>query len=384
MTVAPFPKAIDVEIYSPHDWAMTQRALYSSTPHLASPGEVLAQLPGILGFFPQRSFLAVCFHNREESRYVLGAVLRVDLDERQNLADAVDKVQRTGADFVLGFVVAPPDPGTGGPEGWAAFAERLRPLLKDCGISLMGCWHTESIADGESYRLLEDTTQKGASSSPSPLRGWHEGAVSSVASALSHTTMALHGDLPELSREESISFFDRSVEFHHDEGVFRTHMANHCKDVYLMPHEEQQRFVRLALEEFSHLLQQVKTAQEDVKALMARASSLVPVAAYLSTRRTRDALLGETLRQPEPAMQVSLAIARCFDGVARANALCLYAAGAAATGRTYRAWPALIAAQNEVPGHTLSRLMQETISTTGVDCLLDCLRRGSKPDSAPS
>lgn len=361
---------------------MDNDASRSRTATLATPGDVLAQIPSILGFYPKDSFLAVCFHSGGGSRFTLGPVLRFDLAERTTLAEGLDKVQRARPALVLAFVIGAADPESGYPAGWAEFAELLSPHLAECGLEIAGYWQAREIAEGVPYRLLDDGPGAPAAGTARSLRGWDGGAIGSVVGALAHTTMMAHGDLPELNREATISFFDRRAQHAPPVAQVRKRMAAHCAEMYLGNPEARERCVRGAIAEFGRVVREVTEENLDSDALLGRTSTLVLLAAYLATHRTRDVLLGETLRAPEPAMEVALAMARCLDGVMRANALCLYAAGAAATGRTYRAWPALIAAQEEVPGHTLSRLMQETIATTGVACLLDCLRRGSECDSA--
>ena len=71
---------------------------------ISNPGTLLANLPGILGFYPHDSVILAGFHNGEVGNiHTLGPVLRLNIDDLRFLGDACEALARTGVDFCFAF-----------------------------------------------------------------------------------------------------------------------------------------------------------------------------------------------------------------------------------------------------------------------------------------
>ena len=82
----------------------------------------------------------------------------------------------------------------------------------------------------------------------------------------------------------------------------------------------------------------------------------------LTSSKLRDALITVVLDNPQRASQILLAVATCFDGVVRANALCLWSMLATNEDLAGLARAALDAAVDTEPEHRLTRLLDKIMA----------------------
>ncbi|MCH6195945.1 DUF4192 domain-containing protein [Corynebacterium mastitidis] len=328
-----------------------------STPSFARiPGYLFATIPALLGFYPQDSVVLMGLEPHgsgqpapfilgrlpEHGTYALGQVLRADASAPSGvLAQGRSLLAEAGSGAFVAFVVGTPPP------------ERLRAVLRDWARGegsppfCWGCWHAPGIATGERYAAVRGVPV------PEP---WRAGTIESVAASPTMGCLLKCGELPEINRREARAFFD-------PQGAPWPVDARDC----------------LAL------VSEIRRRSEALAEVMAEAGALLEgegearhLAILLGHHRVRDALIPQVLDHAEGAHRTMLAVARKTKGEVRANALCLYALAAAQSGRRWRVPFALQAAQEEVPGHNLARLLHAMAVRCGIEAMLDAVREGAQ------
>lgn len=132
------------------------------------PGYLLANIPAVLGFYPQESLVLAGLEHREGHTYHLGPVLRADYPVpgekavralAEGVAEGLSMIRSVGSTSVMVFVV-----GVAPPRSEIA---ALRRCLWHPGLRIWGGWWCRGIATGERYaRLWEES---GASRWPGAL-----------------------------------------------------------------------------------------------------------------------------------------------------------------------------------------------------------------------
>ena len=102
------------------------------------------------------------------------------------------------------------------------------------------------------------------------------------------------------------------------------------------------------------------------------------LAALLSQSHLRDSLIIDIVENPGAAAQRLLCIARNFTGMIRANALSLWAIAAVESGLEPWGFAALRAAQDEVPGHSLSAVQRQLMAIGEWEGMLDTAVAGCR------
>ena len=130
------------------------------------PGQLIANIPGILGFYPTNCVVVVtlcttlndetsCAINPHEVA-LIGPVLRADFDRVGDLDRAVAALDAQASITSLFAVIITDDPDSG--EALQA-QELLFCAAGADGTALVdACWHVSEIATGAAYRLLFGTT----------------------------------------------------------------------------------------------------------------------------------------------------------------------------------------------------------------------------------
>lgn len=346
---------------------MTKRtACESPNPQsLTDPGQLIANLPAILGFFPRESIVLATFESVQGSSFALGPILRLDIGSTEGLRELFDHGGVIAdCDLVFAFVIS---------------AEVVHPsrlssgLLESLGIiedtvaestaTLAGIWGCEEIVTGSRYTSLRPVA--GACGGP----GWVAGTVSSVVGAAAMEQWVAAGKLPEVSREDVFHRFTRgnphlgASELGRIEEAGRHGLGRWSSGVELV-------------EELGAMIREGEGLSVDE--LLADPDLLELGAVVLSGVQLRDAVVGDVLGMPSAAGPVMLAAAKTLRGPARANALCLYALAVIAEGFPMEANPALITALAEVPQHSLSRLIIHLLHTGETDSLLRSVSLGSE------
>lgn len=352
-----------------------------STP-LHDPGHLLANLPAIFGFYPQESLVLAAFDNVGGSRYRLGPVLRLDLDDEHafhalhELADGV--LSDSCTDLVFAFVITRRHQGAELDDAVDRLLE-----LEDYGVmSIDACWTVPEVLRGERYRLLFG---------PSPLgvdegSVWSAGRVADVTGTQSMQPWIAHGALPELSRSDAAARFapirpgDRpddpvdAAELEQWEAFAYRIAASACEEET----PEQARWLAAVATDLHLLLEEIDATGADAEELVDDAETLVVAAVAMAHSELRDIVAASVLGTAGAAAELLLAVARRFRGAIRANALSLHALAMIRRGLPMVATPALTAARTEAPGHTLSGLLLEASRHGLADEVLRCVETGSR------
>lgn len=353
--------------------------LQTMTTPLHSPGQLLANIPGILGFYPHESLIFVAFHHTDTThRYTLGPVLRIDLSDLHLLRDVGTALHGADSDLIFAFLVT---------EEGTARRQEIIDLIFDAAEAgepdIQACWVSGNILTGEPYHLgFGPTPQEGMGEGDT----WEHGVISPVTQAPAMSPLIEQGQLPELTREEAFDHFTRFnptipvAEADHL-GRFAIRHAEELVRAITRGRDGHQILPAL-LNDHALLLTELAEGGTPTEALggelLADEETLTGTAVMLSDSLLRDALIGESLNSPATAATLFLAVARTFGGQIRANALALYALVALELRLSMRSVPALVAALEEVPGHQLSTLVLQSCRVGAFSEVVDAAERGSR------
>lgn len=360
---------------------MIQAMTSTSSPAQCTPADILANLPGILGFYPRESIVFATFDQTGTAhRFQLGPVLRIDLADHPDLIPEVGaSLAAVDPDLVFAFVIT-----ERGSETADEVAHHLWEQAEEGVVDIQACWFVPQILTGEEFQLAFGPSPEQLSHAVQHPGSWEHGQVSPVAEAPAMRPLLRTGDLPQLSRAEAYDYFNRfNPSFEAGEiAALESFAARYAAELTTRIEQEadQGRGTVLGgiVADFGNLLTEVEVTDLDGAALMADDEALVTVAVYLSDSLLRDAVLDRALQTPAAAMTVALAVGRTFNGNARANALCLYAVAAVAAELSMRVVPALSSALRAVPGHTLSSLLMDGARAGAFHPILEATRRGSE------
>ncbi|AWB81764.1 hypothetical protein C3B44_04780 [Corynebacterium yudongzhengii] len=316
------------------------------------PGYLLANLPGLFGFYPHDSFVIVSFSHLENNHYELGPVLRFDLDEIDDLPDFHGlSSPLADADLLMGFAISEDN------DALVGFGpERLDTI----DSRLVGVWGCPEIITGAPFRCL---SENGAHS-------WHTGTIPSVASSDSMVPWVAAGELPEVDRDSLFERFEQENTLLSD--AERSDMMSAAHVALTQPDGG-----LAAVDSLLEAIDYAADTEAPLEALHADHHLLADAAVVLSDITLRDALVAGVVAQPQAAGRVMLAVATSFPGGIRAHALALYALARIGSGLPMLAKPALMAATEEIPGHSLSELIERFTSLGLYERLLQAVTEGS-------
>ncbi|WP_018295681.1 DUF4192 domain-containing protein [Corynebacterium lubricantis] len=375
------------------EYEPTDNSLYGT-------GDLIAALPGILGFFPQESVIVIGFQAADDNdtnhhgvgrmelshsrQLEIGPVMRADLSNVSKLAHALDVPFSQENDFFVALIVSRALE--------SSLVREAIDVLYDLSDERKGpiinvCWSVSEIASGSPYRLefgAEATHWRDIGYSVP--RGWDGGVVSNVALSPSMRPLLDNGGLPALTREEALGYFASTQR---NGGKFGNIEAV-AQKAYLRADE----LLRALETDTSRAADAIISACEvitsaPVKALIslddpprleetiARIDQLVAVATVLARSKLRDCLVAPALEQPGHFATVFLAIATNFSGVIRANALSLWAIIATKLGVSSMATAALLVVQDELSGHSLSDVLLRGLNMGDHAGLLQAVVNGS-------
>ncbi|SDR97171.1 DUF4192 domain-containing protein [Corynebacterium timonense] len=370
------------EARSPTNVTMERSSFASES--LSGPAEIIASLPGVLGFYPHESVIVLgLVDNDRPGCATLGPVLRSDITHAHELGDIIGELPMDRCVAFLAVLVTriPHSPLA------EAAINALFALTTDTGAPLIdACWHVSEIATGTPYSLVFEPG-KGSVVAGSFGKEWTCGTVSSVAASPAMKPLITNGVLPELSREDTYSHFEWCPPGDHEEA------------------EEREARQKLAARRGSELTRKINRgdpraragaleAGRSLSAFPARQligvdaddrsdqldvsdDDLVALATLLSSSILRDGLINMALADPACAGTAMMSVARTFTGVIRANALCVWAILAIDKGLTSWATAALMTALEEVPSHNLSGLIIDLMRIGQEKSLIHAARDGS-------
>ncbi|WP_408931314.1 DUF4192 domain-containing protein [Corynebacterium sp. YSMAA1_1_D6] len=322
------------------------------TPPITTPGHLLANIPGLLGFFPTESVLFLAIDTTPRGP-AMGPLARVDIDQAQ---DALPDIAATLTEHAR--------------EGVFAFVVSHRPLteLREVatwlygltyardGVDVDAAWHVNEISQGESYILLHGAVSTDGSG---PMKKWVEGVIPPLTSAPTMRSCVDHNVVPELSREDFFAVFTRRNP-HVDqlEAEVMARQARHHATTLracVAAADPQERTV--LVDDFLAEARWQLTRAANPEESEADADLLAACAVWLSTTWTRDLVVAECAAAGDKAAHLLLAAARTFDGEIRANALTLFAVAQLELDWEILAGPALMLVTEEFPSHRLGSLL---------------------------
>ncbi|QGU07591.1 hypothetical protein COCCU_08335 [Corynebacterium occultum] len=352
----------------------------TSTLTQCTPAELLANLPGILGFFPRESLVLTTFNQVPNSRrYLLGPVMRLDLGDTQALEEVGQVLSREEPDLVFGFLISTAEVEVVEDMARDIFERSNRGLF-----DINACWTTREVLTGEPYQLVFGPGEEELSQILRNNDDWRNGRISPVSTAIAMEPLLRNGQLPELNRDDAFDYFNRfnplfdAAEAAALESFAARHAADLCERIQQEVESGESEALGAIIADFALILEENEETGADVETLMATEEQLLTVAIYLSESLLRDAVLGVGLKYRRSSLALALAVARTFGGTIRANALSFYAVVAIGAQLSMQAVPALLAAQKEVPGHTLSAFLLDGAQVGAHDAILEATRRGSE------
>ncbi|AIG12075.1 DUF4192 domain-containing protein [Corynebacterium pseudotuberculosis] len=311
-----------------------------------TPREILANIPGLLGYYPHESLVFVTCVKNSEKRIVLGPVLRLDISDARHLPDVDQALSAVNPEFVMGFVVTS-----------RLSAEQIEDLrdylsqLSDCGVlRLDGCWITTEITTSQQYRalFLGDDAQRWADKDSD----WREGEISQVSASFTSQALLECGELPAISRGEAFYYFEATGEQLEDVEVASLQQRA----------AERAQAIKGDGQQGHDLVNQLHVILMDVCASTTnthclKEAQLSLIREIFSNSFLRDLCLSEFLEHPEATRRLAREVAQSSPGNIRANALCVYAINCCSSPLSPRIPIALANALDEQPDHRLSRLL---------------------------
>ena len=343
------------------------------------PAQTLANIPGVLGYYPHQSIIFVTFrHHRDDthSRWALGPTLRIDIDSLDALPEVGEVLTAEHADVVLAFVIGrfPTQDGTTLDEITTTLAQAADTHI----VPIDACWHATTITNNGTYQLrFEQTpslTDRGL-----PTAGWRHGRIADIPTAQATQQLLADGDLPELTRDDCFTAFDKAAT---DPTTWRDRASNVANlaaqlavDAPCCPSQFQAWFTTLETE-LIRLEQPLPTPPGP------GADIIDTCAAMLSITRIRDAAINLLLDHDRAARTLALEVARHFDAPIRTEALCVFALCTLGRHNTPKALHALMVARAEQPSHTLTRYLLLAYQHELTENLIEKVRDGSTAAAA--
>ncbi|WP_433194409.1 DUF4192 domain-containing protein [Nocardia sp. CA-107356] len=338
--------------------------------HVDDPGELIAAVPAMVGFVPERSLVVAVLRESGDPRQapVIDAVLRLDLDiddshpgRADAYADAVATICATeNATMVLAVIVddrmsEPHDtqPPTGSDIGpWGRLIAAFTSCLAEEDIVVAGAWAVRALEPGQRWWDLLGPNSRGTLPDP---------ATSMV--TLAHV---LHGRPIRSTRSELIELLTPNTEL-------TTQVAADLDDALRQAHDRYAEAERRGDPGSYHrqMLEWVLWRVADTDSGIAlTAGQYAELAAALRDRMVRDSLFALAVGEhAATAERLWLASARALSGCDRADAATLLAYSAYIRGDGPLAGIALQAALHADPTHSMTILLET------------CLRSGIRPQT---
>lgn len=189
-----------------------------TTAQICSPGGVLANVPGILGFYPTDSVLLASFakFRGSEDNHALTAVVRVDTGDIPRLDLAYESISsRRTPDLVLIYLICPTSERE-------ALAKSLWQKLQSLDLPSPAMWHAEEIKYAERYELMLPPNESYEEYSDI----WRGGLLPRITESATMRNLIMEDELPAVSREELLKIYsqDRSIAgFDEEEAEMRAY-----------------------------------------------------------------------------------------------------------------------------------------------------------------
>ncbi|MDO5511972.1 DUF4192 domain-containing protein [Corynebacterium sp.] len=336
----------------------------TATTALSTPGQIAANLPGILGFYPHDSLVIVTFTATDSSeRFDLGPVLRMDLDDLSVLPDIGESIADIDPALVLGFVVTTrPD------EQIIEIIDDLITAAEAGRLPIDVAWVTPEILTGEPVTIGFGSSDFLMSGVP---KEWCNDVVAPVVAARAMEPLLAQGELPDLTREEAQAHVAHGTPHHTaaDCAQLSSFAEQRARELSPAVYPALAADVRLLIDEARDLPLDELLADEEV---------LLTMATLLGCLDLRDLIIEDVLRTPATGAQLMLAVARTCTGFIRHNALCLYALCMVELKLPMRSMHALQTVMGEDPTHMLTRLLIAPAQCGEFNFMVSSVREGSR------
>lgn len=336
------------------------------------PGELIANIPGLLGFYPEESLVVQGFYSKPDGNAEIGPTVRVDLSAELPCTEIIRYLDNAECSFYLGFIITAEASVDPGPEGISGRQHRewYRSLTESMGAdssALQACWIVDETRQGANYHLLLDSTAEQDSSGSGC---WQSGEVASVTAAPAMRPWRQRNELPSLTRREAFAYLlgddpDRSEA----ERAERTRRVQWIADA-------PGGVLGYAASDADDLLAGISYNELTAEDLQKEEDILEKVGTWLSRTSLRDEVLEPMVSNPLPAQELLIATARSLTGKPRANALAILAVVFLELGKNLNASQALTEALDEDPGHNLSQLLFAAISARAEETALAAIKQG--------
>ena len=331
----------------------------SMTHNLSSPAMMIANVPGLLGFYPHESLVVLAFDQSETSTtsFNLTYVSRLDIEDTDGLDSTFAVVHANSPDLV--WVVFVSD-GRHLP-GFDACVARIDTTAHDHGVAIDAGWALDQITTGAEYELvISGTTEPKKGSAMS--EQWVKGRVGDVSGAYAVDAIVRAGESLHASREEVFNTFAYGNPLNHQSEIKHKRIAREAKDKATAIRHGAGYFE--AAEEFQAIITAAtidadKKKTVGVEAIMASKTALTQAAVFFGAKTTRDLVMAFVPTYPEAVRDISLAVARSFHGFIRENALCVYALAMVQLDAIQMAVPAVRVAIAENPRHELADILSQ-------------------------
>ncbi|NMN94090.1 DUF4192 domain-containing protein [Antrihabitans stalactiti] len=341
---------------SPPDPAATAHRL-----RVSDPADVLAALPALLGFTPERSLILVCLGGPVGT--ALGAVLRHDLilpdefDDPYVITDAMvaaidlfaSVCARERARKAIAFVVdeASDDEYDSAAVAYEAVAEALFDRLDDVGTELVGVHSVAEIAKGRFWWSLLDDPRSGFL--PDPQTSAIMAAHVAEGRQIRRSRDELAATLQRASAIERATIADH-IDNARESSVLARKLATAKPD----PTERSRR-------ELNMVLAHIAVAESGQRLL---APEIAELSLALANSMVRDAMLAVAVGPyAVAAEQLWLTMARALPDPERSTAATLLGFSAYVRGDGPLAGIAFEAALDSDPVHYLARLLDGVLQT---------------------
>lgn len=351
----------------------------SSDLSISELGDLIASIPGILGYYPQESAVVVSLLDDASGGALLGPVLRADLAHAEKLASVLGELPAQGVCGHLAVIVSRiPNSALvrdAADALYSATGGEGEPLVE-------ACWHVSEIATGTPYTLMFGPSVEEMGRCGLPAQ-WVSGAVSSVMAQAAMAPLIAEGALPELDRGDARSLFDAVEDPRWPRDAACEARINRQGRELAAQLDTDPRAARATLSQACDVLLAARElplvgvdAAPPLDALFTCRGEVELLAAALTDSRVRDCLLGSALQNPRGAAALFLAVARTFGGVVRANALSLWAVLAVHLSLSPWAWAAVERALEEVPGHSMAVIVAKLLRAGEYEGLVRCAELG--------
>lgn len=338
-----------------------------SPANLTTPGEMIAAIPGILGYYPSEALVLITsvMDDEAEPSPLLGRTFCAPLDGCIVPDDVVDALHKAP----LAYAVAIAREET---KEVTDVLDMLYSLGVDGQPVIDACWSLQEITQGANYAINFGTEGSGP---------WCEGTVGDIMASPTIAPLLAAGVTPQLSREDMLSLFTKRAPI----------LYSDITGAYARGKELMQGFVDddtsetmlgathaamlLALGEDTPLIDEARPLLHDV---LPEREDRVALMAMFTISRLRDMTILEAVAKPESSSRILLALARSSTGRIRANALAVWSLVALSVGLSGYAMAAVDAALKEEPEHSLATLLRKCAMACRSDAMLQSALDGAQ------